>query len=596
MDAYRWLWPYLRKHLALLLAAFALVLLASMLNMVNPYVTGVIVDRVIVAGNPSLLPRFLVIMVAATLAKAVVRYVFQMVFEHVSQDTVSSMRRDLYRRLQGLDFTYFERTKTGDIMTRMTGDMDAVRHFVAWVVYMSFENGAIFVFSVAILFTINWELAAVLFALTPAVAWFAHKLAGTVRPTFLAIREQFARLNSVVQENIAGNRVIKAFARERFEIAKFEKENAAFRDRNLDSAAVWGRYIPIIDSLSSAFGIVTMLAGGIFVIRGWITLGELVTFSSFTWALINPMRIAGWLVNDGQRFQASAEKIMSLVRTTSRLEPPAAPVVRKVRGEVEFRRVSFTYGDEAVLTDVSFRVPAGGTVGIMGPTGSGKSTIAHLLCRFYDPASGEILVDGIRVQDYDLGCLRSQVGIAMQDVFLFSDTIEGNVAYGEPAAPVERVIDASRLADADGFIREFPEGYDTIVGERGVGLSGGQRQRLALAQAPAQRPSRGDPRRHHLERRRRDRARDPAVAAHLQAGPHDHRHRARISSVEEADVILVVIDGRIAERGTHAELVALGGYYSRVYAHQTGRVVPAGRAAAGGAVSAGDGRRGAAAR
>ena len=257
MKAHRWLWRYLRKHLALLIAAFALVLLAATLNMVNPYVTGVIVDRVIVASNPSMLPRLLAIMVAATLAKAVVRYIFQMAFEHVSQDVIYSMRRDLYRRLQGLDFTYFERTKTGDIMTRMTGDMDAVRHYVAWVIYMSFENGAIFVFSVSILFTINWELAAVLFALTPAVGWFARRLAATVRPTFLAIREQFARVNSVVQENIAGNRVIKAFGRERFEIAKFDKENAAFRDRNLDSAAVWGRYIPIIDSLSSAFGIVT---------------------------------------------------------------------------------------------------------------------------------------------------------------------------------------------------------------------------------------------------------------------------------------------------------------------------------------------------
>ncbi len=571
MEAQRWLGHYLRKHLALVVGALALVLLASALNMVNPYVTGAIVDRVIVANNPALLPRLLAIMIAATLLKAVVRYVFQMAFEHVSQDVIFSIRRDLYRHLNALDFTYFERTKTGDIMARMTGDMDAVRHYVAWVIYMSVENGAIFLFSVAILFTINWELALVLFALTPTVGWFARRLAGTVRPTFLAIREQFSRLNSVVQENIAGNRVVKAFSRERFEIEKFERENAAFRDRNLDSSAVWGRYIPIIDSLSSAFGVVTMVAGGIFVIRGWITLGELVTFSSFTWALINPMRIAGWLVNDGQRFRASAEKIMGLEKTRSRLPLAASPVVRRIRGDVELRNVSFTYGDEAVLADVSFRVPAGGTIGIMGPTGSGKSTIAHLICRFYDATCGQVLVDGIPVQDYDLQCLRSQVGIAMQDVFLFSDTIEGNIAYGDPAAPVSRVVEAATLACADAFVREFPEGYDTIVGERGVGLSGGQRQRLALARLLLKDPpvvilddttsSVDVETEHEIQAALRTikRGRTTFVIAH------------RISSVEEADVILVVVDGRIAERGTHAELLALGGVYSQVYTHQTGR-------------------------
>jgi ATP-binding cassette subfamily B multidrug efflux pump len=587
MESYRWLWPYVRKHTLLLLFSLLLVLLSSALAMVPSFMSGRIVDEVIVGGKTGLLMNMVILMIGATLLKSIVRFAFQMGFEHASQDAIFTLRRDLFRRLHRLDFAWFDRTKTGDVMARMTGDMDAVRHFVAWVIYMSFENGAIFLFSVAILFALNWKLAAVLFAFTPCVGWFTRRLARSVRPTFQAVREQFSRLNSVVQENISGNRVVKAFSREAFEIGKFEKENGTFRDRNLDSAQVWGRYIPVIDSFSSALGIVTILAGGVFLIDGLITIGELVTFSSFTWALIGPMRIAGWLVNDVQRFHASAEKIRSLAGTSSRLIAPSPAIKRAIRGEVEFRGVSFSYGEEPVLADISFRVPAGSTVGIIGPTGSGKSTIARLICRFYDVTGGEVLIDGINVNRYDLECLRGQVGIAMQDVFLFSDTIEGNIAYGVPDATMARVVETAELADADTFIRELPEGYDTIVGERGVGLSGGQKQRIALARLMLKAPpivilddttSSVDV---ETERRIQDalprfkRGRTTFVISH------------RISSVQGADVILVVGKGRVAESGTHAELVSRGGYYSQVYAHQTRSGLPGRKRDGGRPVEAG---------
>jgi ATP-binding cassette, subfamily B, multidrug efflux pump len=591
MDSYRWLWRYLRRHAVLISLALVLVVAASVLNMISPYISGAIVDSVIVGGRSELLIGLVGIMLAAVVVKSVIRYAFQMSFEHASQDAIFSIRGDLYSHLHGLDFSYFDRTKTGDIMARMTGDMDAVRHFAAWVIYMIFENSMIFLFSVICLFTINWQLAAVLFALAPVVGFFTRRLARSVRPTFQAIREQFSKLNSVVQENISGNRVVKAFSREGFEMEKFDRENTAFRDRNLDSARVWGRYIPVIDSLSGSFGIVQIIAGGFFVIKGWITIGQLVTFSSFTWALINPMRIAGWLVNDVQRFHASAEKIRALQDVTSNLTVAAKPLVRAILGEVEMRGVSFSYGDEPVLEDVSFRVPAGGTVGIMGPTGSGKSSIAHLICRFYDPAAGQVLIDGIPVGHYDLTCLRSQVGIAMQDVFLFSDTIEGNVAYGDPGASVEKVKEAATQADADDFIREFPEEYDTIVGERGVGLSGGQKQRLSLARLLLKNPpivilddttSSVDVETEHTIQK---------ALAEFKRGRTTFIISHRISSVEKADVILIVQDGRISERGTHAELVARGGYYSLVYAHQTGRR-PLGRAGGTSASVAGNAEAG----
>ncbi len=569
MESYRWLRPYLKRHTLLLLFSMLLVLLSSALAMVPSFLSGRIVDEVIVGGKTGLLMNMVILMIGATLLKSIVRFAFQMGFEHVSQDAIFTLRRDLFRRIHSLDFAWFDKTKTGDVMARMTGDMDAVRHFVAWVIYMIFENGTIFLFSVAILFTLNWKLAAVLFVFTPCVGWFTRRLARSVRPTFQAVREQFSRLNSIVQENISGNRVVKAFSRETFEISKFEKENGAFRDRNLDSAQVWGRYIPVIDSFSSAFGIVTILAGGVFLIDGLITIGELVTFSSFTWALIGPMRIAGWLVNDVQRFHASAEKIRALAGTSSRLIAPSPAAKRAIRGEVEFRGVSFSYGEEPVLADISFHVPAGSTVGIVGPTGSGKSTIAHLICRFYDVTGGEVLIDGINVNRYDLECLRGQVGIAMQDVFLFSDTIEGNIAYGVPDAPMARVVETAVLADADAFIRELPEGYDTIVGERGVGLSGGQKQRIALARLMLKDPpivilddttSSVD-----VETERRIQAALPRFKRGRTTFVVSHR----ISSVQNADVILVVSAGRVAESGTHAELVSRGGYYSQVCAHQT---------------------------
>ncbi len=578
MESFRWLWRYLKRYAALIGLAFFLVLTASTLQMVNPYVSGYLVDHVIVAKEMALFLPLILAMIGATVVKSIVRYSFQMIFEHVSQDVIFNIRRDLYQRLHGLDFSFFDRTKTGDIMARMTGDMDAVRHFTAWVIYMIFENGTVFLFSVGMLFAINWKLALCLFALTPLVGWFTMRLAVSVKPTFHAIREQFSRLNSVVQENISANRVVKAFSREAHEISKFSRENEAFKERNLESASVWARYIPVIDSLSSAFGIVTILVGGIFVIKEWITIGELVTFSSFTWALINPMRMGGWLVNDTRRFQASAEKISALQATDSRLPLPASPEKRTVRGEVELRGVSFSYGDEPVLKDVSFHAPPGSTVGIMGPTGSGKSSLAALLCRFYDPTQGEVLIDGVPAARWDLQCLRSQVGIAMQDVFLFSDTIEGNIAYGEPKASVEKVVEAARLADADGFIREFPEGYDTIVGERGVGLSGGQKQRLALARLLLKNPpivilddttSNVDvetEREIQKELRKFAHGRTTFIISH------------RISSVRNADMILVIEDGRISERGTHEELLARGGYSGKVYAHQTGQAMTPGAA------------------
>jgi len=568
---YRWLWTWLKPHRARLLLALILTFLTACMAMINPYLSGKVVDEVIVGGKTGMLWKLISVMLAAVAVKVTVRYAFQMIFERASQATIQSMRESLFSRIQRMDFGYFDRTKTGDIMAQMTGDVDAVRHFVAWVIYQVFENATIFVLSIVVLFTVNWLFTLTLLAATPFLALFARLLAVKVKPTFSRVREQFSRLNSVVQENIAGNRVVKAFAREDYEIRKFEAENEAFRERNLESSAVWGKYIPQIEFYSGAMGAVLVLSGGILIIRGDLGLGDLVIFSSLLWALSQPLRMAGWLINDYQRFVASLERLYAL----SRVEPAIAEGERpfepgRASGAIEFRGVGFSYGDEPVLEDINFRVEPGMTVGILGPTGSGKSTIAKLISRYYEASRGQVLLDGRDVREYSLDALRRNVGMAMQDVFLFSNTIEGNIAFGNSEASVAAVENAARMAKADEFIRELPEGYDTIVGERGVGLSGGQRQRIALARLFLSDPPVMilDDTTSAVDVETEARIRESVRSLHGKRTMIIIAHR--ISSIQHADLILVVRDGRIEERGTHDELASARGYYREVWEHQSG--------------------------
>ena len=571
MQSIRWVWGYIRNFRIRLFSGLFLALVVSMLNMLNPFFAGKIVDKVIYGHQNSLLWPFLGAMIGVTVIKTVIRYNYQLMFETVSQNVIFKLREQLYDRLQKLDFSFFDRTKTGDIMARMTGDLEAVRHFTAWAIYMIFENLTILLIAVGFMFYINPLLALAMIAVTPIIGFFATRLSFTVKPTFTEIRGQFARLNSVVQENISGNRVVKAFAKEEYEIEKFSIENEAFKEKSLNSAKVWEKYLPVLDSLAGVLTVVMILVGGIMVINGSLTFGELVTFNSLIWALNNPMRMAGWLINDVQRFIASAEKVEDLLNTKPEITNEAKrAAVRHINGGVEFKQVSFSYGDEPVLKDISFKVLPGQTVGIIGPTGSGKSTLVNLLSRFYDTTSGEVIVDGLKVRDWDISKLRDSMAMVMQDIFLFSDTIEGNIAYGNPDATLEMVQSAAKMAEAHDFITNLPEGYDTIIGERGVGLSGGQRQRIALARAILKNPS-------VLVLDDTTSAVDMETELRIQRTLKSLLKEKtcfiiahRISSVKEADLILVMENGEIIERGKHKELLAKKGYYYKVFMNQNG--------------------------
>lgn len=571
MTPMKWVFSFLKKYRFKLLLALILVTIATAMYMVNPYVSGQIVDRVIEDGEYDRLTLLVIILIGTTVIRSVIKYIYLYLFETTSQKMLYSMRDYVYRRLLQQDFSFYNKNRTGELMSRQTGDMDAIRHFVAYVTYSIYENSLLLIISVFMIFTVDYRLALSLILLIPLTIFLTVKQLNAIKPAFHNIRKQFSNLNTAVQENISGNRVVKAFAKEDFEMHKFEKENDGYREAELHATGIWSRYVPIFEFLAHSSVFILYLVGGIMVIKDVISLGEMVTVSGYLWMINNPLRMCGWLANDFQRFVTSVERIYTTIHVEPMVKSPEQPyVAKRLKGKIEFKNVYYNSEDDVILKDINFTVNPGQTVGIIGATGSGKSTLMNLLCRFYDVSDGEVLIDGVNVKDYDLYSLRGNIGMAMQDVFLFSDTIEGNIAYGKPNCSFEEVSAAAKLANADGFIQQMPEGYDTIVGERGVGLSGGQKQRISLARALLKNPA-------IIILDDTTSAVDMETESQIQDALNSiaNRHTVfliahRISSIKSADLILVIDEGRIKEAGNHDELMEKQGYYYTVFHHQYG--------------------------
>ncbi|EAF0604270.1 ABC transporter ATP-binding protein [Listeria monocytogenes] len=573
MESMKWIWQYVRKYRLLMIGVFILIFIASGISIIYPLLGGKVIDDVVYQNKTNLLIPLLLIMIFSTIIRTICRYTYQIMCERIGQNSLFRIREDLYKKLQSLDFDFFNNTRVGDIMARMTGDTDAIRHFVSWVSYNILENVFLFSFAIIIMAVIDWKLTLALVIVTPLIAILTMKMSSKAQPVFYEIRESFSRLNSMVEENISGNRVVKAFAREDFEMKKFHEHNEDFKKRNLDSADVSRTYLPVLDSLAGMLVVITLIFGGYLVIKGQMTLGDLVAFNGFLWMLNGPMRMSGWLINDVQRFIASSFKIQDMMATDAKIPIHAEKPAPSLQGHVEFKNVSFHFEDDPntdVLKNISLKASPGQTIAILGETGAGKSTLVNLICRFYDPTSGEILIDGVDARKWHVRELRNHIATVMQDIFLFSDTIEGNIAFGAPDATMEDVRRMARIADADHFIETMPESYDTIVGERGVGLSGGQKQRISLARALLKNPS-------ILILDDTTSAVDMETEVKIQGELKKITENTttfiiahRISSVKEADEILILNHGEIIERGTHSSLLAEKGYYFDIYNKQLG--------------------------
>ncbi len=577
----KWLWDNLKGYRKKYIIALFLSVLCNILYITSPYFQSRIVDTFIsnehaaenLRQNKSLLLWLIAGIIFFTVVRVCFQYACNMYYETASQGMLYRIRTGLFRSIENQDMDFYDTFRTGDLMTRLTGDLDLCRHMVSWVIKGIVESVALFLASMVYFFVIDWRTALCILTVTPFIFIITRLFSRKAGPAHAAVREKSAALNTAAQENISGNRVVKAFAREEYEIKRFTEKNTEYADANKKAAMLWLKYQPFMDFAAGALSIVLLLYGGLFMISRHLTMGQYIAISGLLWAVSNPMRNMGSYVNDFNRFLASASKIIEICEVSPMIvdRRDAVETEERLKGEIEFRDVSFRIEDKEILDHISFRIPAGKTCAVMGATGSGKTSLINLIPRLYDADSGEVLIDGINVKDYKLKKLRKNIGIAAQDVLLYSDTIDGNIAFGDITLSEEEVIQCAELSDADEFIRELPGQYETIVGERGVGLSGGQKQRISLARAIAVKPA-------ILILDDTTSAVDMETEALIQNSLKNDLGfpctkiiiAQRISSAKNADQIMILENGRLTDIGKHEELIQRDGYYKQIYELQSG--------------------------
>lgn len=565
---------YAARYWYLYLIAIAGMIISILLDAMAPQITKRIIDDVIIGQEMKLLMSLLFGLLGIGFGRAIFQYVKEFIFDIVASKIGSNIRKNLFDHIQTLSMGYFDSHNTGELMARVKDDVDRVWNALGFVGMLIIECVLHTIIVIVCMIQISPVLTLIPLCIMPIIAYLAVKMENGLGAVYEQISEETAELNTVAQENLAGVRTVKAFAREDYEISKFKEHNQNFYNLNMKQARLLVKYQPNISYLTKLLLMVVIVTGGIMVIRGNITIGELGAFSEYANNIIWPMEMVGWLSNDVAAAIASNKKINKILAQEAEIKNPENPVeTGDIKGQLIFSHVDFSLNQSDILKDVSFTLEPGKTLGIMGMTGSGKSSVVNLIQRFYDASGGEVVLDGINIKELPLDKLRSSVSVVMQDVFLFSNSVVENIKMGKKEMiQLEEVEEAAHYAGAHSFISKLSWQYETIVGERGVGLSGGQKQRISIARAIAKHTpililddstSALDMETEHEIQGNLGKLSDSTkiIIGH------------RISAVRYADEIIILDHGRIVERGTHEELMALGGEYFKTYQVQyTGEV------------------------
>jgi ABC-type multidrug transport system fused ATPase/permease subunit len=570
VAALRRLFGYLGPYWKPLLITGILLLLQTGLSLLPPLFQREIIDEVIGAGDLQRLGTLVAAMIGVYAALALAEMGDQYLRHVLGERFLLDLRVRIYDYVQRLSLSFFERTSTGELMSRVTNDVNELERFITHGVTLIGVDALRLVGASAILIVLDWRLALIALAPVPFIGYGLRRFNRHVRPIYRQARDRLGDINTRLQDDLSGMRVIQAFGQEEAELQRFKIVSEGYYRERVRAIRAWSTFFPSIYFVSAVGGVLVLGAGAAMVVNGQLTLGTLVAFLAYIVSFYEPLRRLTDVDNTFQQANAAAERIFELLDEMPEIQDaPGATSLGRIEGRVAFDDVHFRYGDDDdVLHDIDFQIAPGQVVALVGPSGAGKTSIANLLCRFYDPTNGRVLVDGYDIRQVEIRSLRRQVAVVLQDTFLFNASVRENVSYGKPDASEEEILAAAKTAYAHEFIQQLPEGYDTLIGERGVRLSGGQRQRLALARAILTDPrilildeatSSVDAEAEYLIQQALEgvmRGRTSLVIAH------------RLSTIREADKIIALHDGRIREIGDHQELLERGGLYSQLYRRQ----------------------------
>lgn len=559
---------YISKRIVFLIVPIVAMIIVLGIDSFFPYLQKIFVDDILLGSDKSKLGLFFGVFLGLSLLRGILGYIKEFLFDKFSLNVSKEIRMDLFKKIQSFEFSFFDSTNTGELMSRIGEDVDIVWETISYGLRLLIEGIILFIISVTIMMSMSPSLTIICLVILLPVGVLAILVNKKFHRNYSKISDKVADINLMAQQDIAGIRLVKAFAREKYETEKFLKVNKDYYDLNITQARILSNFLPVIDILTNLTPVAMIIYGGYLVIKGNITMGTLLAFSSYILNLSFCVKNIGGLVNMMSQNRASMDKIFNILKRKPQItsmENSYNP--DKVKGEIEFKNVSFRYNEEEVLKKINLKIPAGSTVAIMGETGCGKSSILSLIGRHYDVSSGEVLIDGVNVKKWNLDSLRENMAVVFQDTFLFSDSIKDNIDFGGNKSEDE-IIEAAKDSCAYDFIKEMPEGFETEVGERGLGLSGGQKQRLAIARALVRKTpililddatSALDMETEFNVLKNLSKKQDKAttfIIAH------------RISGVKDADIILFMKDGEIVEMGDHESLLKKKGYYYSVYCHQ----------------------------